>query len=498
MPADMVLGLGVQLLSALCTARDQWTKAIDLRIPERAKLLSVVYGGLTPDNVTLGVSGDLIVTDIGLSGVAVTTKGIGAQPDVLAYRAPEQFAANSPVDERADVFSVGIMLWELITGQALFRDQRSFERSSGNPSAAAQVTERVCKAELPKLDAGRARVPGQLMGLLKKAVAREVANRFQTLEAMLGALHSLDNKYFASNDEIGQFVANLAREKIAARRAAVLLVSGESDSQPPTSSRPTKRPQKPERILAGAASQVPKVGLKPASVHAKVRASFPEHEAPTVRRPAPMEDDYLGSMLAAEEPTIPRTSAKPHLPAPPKAPRPPSAAIPPPPSAILSPVAAEPTPPPELNGAREPSQSLSPAEGSIRKVEPRRTTLVIAGTAALVLGAILGITALLLRSGPEPKESSVANATKPKVEKVEKVEPRTEPVAEAEVKEQAAPTEPVAAESEPAAEEAAPQDAGPAENTEDQDPAAADPDRRPVRPAAPRSKPHKAFRPSGI
>src|SRR5438477_380252 len=55
-----------------------------------------------------------------LDVVALTVPAMLARPDVIAYRAPEQLEPGRAIDERADVFAVGILLWEMIAGRTLF------------------------------------------------------------------------------------------------------------------------------------------------------------------------------------------------------------------------------------------------------------------------------------------------------------------------------------------------------------------------------------------
>jgi len=86
------------------------------------QLLRVVHRDLSPSNVLVTRSGMAKITDFGVAKVlgakaftqATTLTG------KLAYMAPEQ-AAGGAVDERADLFCVGIICWELLTGQPLFR-----------------------------------------------------------------------------------------------------------------------------------------------------------------------------------------------------------------------------------------------------------------------------------------------------------------------------------------------------------------------------------------
>ena len=82
--------------------------------------MSLVHRDVSPSNVLLSRAGEVKLTDFGIAKRAESdaTQG-GAVRGKFAYISPEQ-ARNEPLDPRSDVFSVGILMWELICNRRLF------------------------------------------------------------------------------------------------------------------------------------------------------------------------------------------------------------------------------------------------------------------------------------------------------------------------------------------------------------------------------------------
>ena len=133
--------------------------------------LGVVHRDVTPRNVLLSWAGEVKLTDFGIAALAgdTTSKSLGTPQ----YMAPEQ-ARGEPIDARADVYALGLVLRELLTGQ---RARPGTERE-------------------PILDAARAGqlvpwpadVTGPLVAITERATALAVADRYPDARAMLAAL----------------------------------------------------------------------------------------------------------------------------------------------------------------------------------------------------------------------------------------------------------------------------------------------------------------------
>ncbi|HZI11305.1 MAG TPA: serine/threonine-protein kinase, partial [Myxococcus sp.] len=165
-PLGTLLHLGQRLCEALAYAHDVKDEA--------GQPLHLVHRDLSPANVCISYAGELKVIDFGAA--QSTLKLEQTQPRVvignLTYMAPEQ-ARKRFVDRRADLYALGVLLWELTAWRPL--PQR------GDP------VERWHRAAYPEWEpAGNYRkgVPPALDALLMKALSQEPSQRFPTAAAM--------------------------------------------------------------------------------------------------------------------------------------------------------------------------------------------------------------------------------------------------------------------------------------------------------------------------
>lgn len=142
--------------------------------------LHVVHRDVSPQNVVITYDGLVKLLDF---GIAITAEGehqtqIGVLKGKIDYIAPEQLLGDY-TDRRADVFALGAMLWEAITG----------ERFAGGPKVAdvVKVEIRLAGGERRVRDVQPA-VPEALAQIVDRAIAREPARRFESAAAFADAL----------------------------------------------------------------------------------------------------------------------------------------------------------------------------------------------------------------------------------------------------------------------------------------------------------------------
>lgn len=290
----MALRIAFDVLSAQRAARAMWQERSSSPGDSFARCL---HGGLSPDSVLVAGYGDVMLVDLGVSGAAAEFQQFVQHPELLPYRAPE-LVEGSQADERADVFSVGVLVWELLTNQGLFgsvtRPPTPLGPFVDAPDAATRAEIEEIRAKLatysvPRLDApGRQgiRVSAQIADLVERALERDPEKRFQTLADMQSALLALPRDAVAAPEQLSLAMDRLARSSSEERRRVMdqFVRSMRPESAPPESGRPTRRP-------AAAAAPTEKVlipALKPPSSTAFSHVSdesrllgFSEHEVPT-------------------------------------------------------------------------------------------------------------------------------------------------------------------------------------------------------------------------
>ena len=154
----------------------------------------VIHRDLKPANiyrVTRGGNPDFIkILDFGIAKLLdpedpKSSKGLTSHYEVLGtplYMSPEQAAAD-PVDRRSDIYAVGVMLFEMLTGTRPYAGETQVELMS-----------KVLLGEVPQMAevAPEAAIPAALQTIVSKAMARRAKDRFLDMNAMMAALASLD------------------------------------------------------------------------------------------------------------------------------------------------------------------------------------------------------------------------------------------------------------------------------------------------------------------
>jgi len=147
------------------------------RLTENGSPLGLVHRDVTPHNVLLSFNGEVKLTDFGIAKASDKLTSPGRLKGKLAYMSPEQ-SRGEKVDARTDVFALGIVLWEMLTGGRLFE---------GDSDMA--VLQAVRGSVIPPVARVNPDVPPDLDSVVMKALARKPELRHQTareLELGLG------------------------------------------------------------------------------------------------------------------------------------------------------------------------------------------------------------------------------------------------------------------------------------------------------------------------
>jgi serine/threonine-protein kinase len=184
--------------------------------------LCVVHRDVSPHNVILTYDGGVKLVDFGIAKAAdsSTDTRTGVVKGKVAYMAPEQ-ALRGAVDRRADVFAVGVMLWQALTGERLWGDRSDTE-----------ILLALERGEIPaKADA----VDPELASICVRALARAPEDRFATAAEFQAALedHLERRRARVSPRVLARFVSDLFGGERAERRAAVERARERADSAQP-------------------------------------------------------------------------------------------------------------------------------------------------------------------------------------------------------------------------------------------------------------------------
>lgn len=144
----------------------------------KGRHLGVVHRDVTPQNVMISYSGDVKLIDFGVAKARarLTKTEAGFTKGKLAYMSPEQ-ARGEELDGRSDLFSVGIVLWEITTGHRLF-----------NKEGPGGILGAIVNDPIPPPSQKKRKYPRDLENIVMRALAKDVKQRWQSAEEMAVAL----------------------------------------------------------------------------------------------------------------------------------------------------------------------------------------------------------------------------------------------------------------------------------------------------------------------
>lgn len=168
--------------------------------------LSIVHRDVSPQNVLVGEDGISRVVDFGIAKVAYrnSQSDTGKLKGKLGYMAPEQFNGQE-LDRRCDIFSAGIILWEMLTGKRLFAG------ATGPDDAALRMQHFQPKAPSSIV----ASLSAELDAITLKALAVEPDERFATAHDMARALEAACPP--AGAIEVAEWVKGLVGDTLSLR-----------------------------------------------------------------------------------------------------------------------------------------------------------------------------------------------------------------------------------------------------------------------------------------
>ena len=169
-PLELALGIIMQSCEGL--------HYVHTRVDDRGQPLGLVHRDINPTNIHVGYDGVCKILDFGIAATrasAVAKKGQVAGK--LSYMAPEQLQGQ-PIDPRADIFPLGVILYEMCLGRRLFRGKRD------------EVTRRVLEGDVPPPTFVDPEFPPALEAIIMKALEVDPSERYQNCDHLFRDLEA--------------------------------------------------------------------------------------------------------------------------------------------------------------------------------------------------------------------------------------------------------------------------------------------------------------------
>ena len=143
--------------------------------------LGMVHRDVSPSNIIVTYDGGVKLVDFGIAKASgqKTTTAVGSIKGKVPYMSPEQ-SAGEPVDRRSDVYSLGVVLYELATGQRLFTGDHEL-----------QTIHRIARGNAPPVSSVNPAVPAELDHIIALAMHVDPTRRYQTALELAIALEDL-------------------------------------------------------------------------------------------------------------------------------------------------------------------------------------------------------------------------------------------------------------------------------------------------------------------
>lgn len=180
---------------------------------ETGESLHLVHRDFSPQNILVGTDGASRLTDFGVAKAAgrVNVTSSGIIKGKVAYMAPEQ-ALGKKVDRRCDVWAAGVVAWEVLAGQRLYKQEDQ-----------VATLLKIVNQPPPRVSSVRPDIPKGIDDTLVQALTMDVESRISTASELRRRLQEAWKEVggLADPHEVGEFVRATGEQKIVARREQV-------------------------------------------------------------------------------------------------------------------------------------------------------------------------------------------------------------------------------------------------------------------------------------
>ena len=264
--------------------------------------LGLVHRDVTPHNLFVTYDGVTKVVDFGIAKFSsrMSHTRAGTLKGKLAYMSPEQVHGEG-IDRRTDIFALGVVLWELTTGQRLFRMESDLDTLA-----------KVQECNVPRPSTLIRGYPVDLEKIVMKALAKNRGERFRTARELSRALQSLLMRrgLFIASDEVAAYTQSIFNDRIQ-KREAHLRWAAEVTSTINVDQLLSKPTLGPEFTNSDVQAQKP-AGVRPAAgmpAAAPITGPMAEPD-PATHQPGRPYPSYIPDDLKETGPSLP-TQARP-------------------------------------------------------------------------------------------------------------------------------------------------------------------------------------------
>jgi len=266
-PEEISLYLTIKILEALNYAH----KAKD----SRGRPLEIVHRDVSPPNILISYSGDVKLTDFGVSKASIKIHQTlsGALKGKLLYMSPEQARGESSIDFRSDLYSVGVVLFELLTGKKLFLDTTEM-----------MVLKKVQNGEILNPREINPDIDPTLEKIILTSLNKDREKRYQNAATMIADLETFIHKkynYIPGPVHLSHFIYGLFEADIHREGIKVDLKPMPPKPRPREIPKPQPPSEKPQPAVAVPAPPPPP---KPSEPKRLVQISFDEDKIAEPRK----------------------------------------------------------------------------------------------------------------------------------------------------------------------------------------------------------------------
>jgi serine/threonine protein kinase len=174
------------------------------------KSLQIIHRDISPQNILISYEGEVALADFGIAKAASksTETRAGVLKGKLLYMSPEQ-AWGKPIDRRSDLYSLGVVFYEMVTNRKIFDADSEFS-----------MLEKVRNAEVEFPPDVFANLPQELLKIIKKALEKSPENRYRSAHEMRIDLENylLTTQERLSEKVIADYLKKLFKEEIEEER----------------------------------------------------------------------------------------------------------------------------------------------------------------------------------------------------------------------------------------------------------------------------------------